>query len=172
MNLLVAASSRSEPARYLERRIGPLRHRRIWSLSSEEWEFLDGVLLLADQQVTAGALEAEITRIVGLITNRIEAAGSNRSGRNPPRLSPEDELFEMLLWRWHEQKGVCVLCQREIPLRIENKLLQVSADRVGSANPHYDRENTRLTHLACNLGKSDATSDEWSAYLRMLRRPT
>jgi hypothetical protein len=171
MNALVAASSRSEPARNLERRIAPRRHRLIWSLPSDEREFLDNVFRVADQQPVAGALEAEITRMVGLITGRVGVAGNERSGRNPLRLSPEDAaLFEMLLRRWHDQNGVCVLCQREIPLRTENKLLKMSSDRVDSTNLHYDWENTRLTHLACNLGKTDATLDEWSAYLDLIRQ--
>jgi hypothetical protein len=171
MNVLVAASSKSEPARHLECRIGPRRHRLVWSLSSEEREFLNSVFLVADQQITANAHEAEITRILGLITNRVVMAGNERSGRNPLRLTQGDtELFEMLLRRWHDQNGVCVLCQREIPLRAENKLLQMSPDRVDSTNPHYDWQNIRLTHLASNLGKSDATLAEWSAYLDMIRR--
>ena len=171
MNALVAASSKSEPARHLERRIGPRRHRLVWSLSSEEREFLNSVFLVADRQITASALEVEITRIVGFITNRVAVAGNERSGRIPLRRTQGDtELFEMLLRRWHDQNGVCVLCQREIPLRTENKLLQMSPDRVDSTNPRYDWQNIRLTHFACNLAKSDATLDEWSAYLDMMRR--
>jgi hypothetical protein len=171
MNALVAASAASEPARDLVRRIRRSRGRRIWGLSSDEREFLDSKFRAADQQLAAGALEAEITRIVMLITNRVGIAGNERSGWNPLRLSPEGaELFEMLLRRWHDQNGVCVLCQREIPLTTENKLLQMSPDRADSTSPHYNWQNTRLTHLACNLGKSNATHDEWSAYLDMIRQ--
>jgi hypothetical protein len=171
MNALVAAAARWESARHLERRIGPLRHRLVWSLSSEEREFLDNVFRAVDEEIKPNPLRAAITRIVDLIRNRVGVAGSERSGRNPQRLSPEDaELFEMLLRCWHEQNGVCVLCRREIPLSTQNRLLQLSPDRLDSANVRYDLQNTRLTHLACNLGKSDATLDEWSAYLDLIRQ--
>ena len=65
---------------------------------------------------------------------------------------------------------MCALCDRPIPLKPENPLLQMSRDRTDSANKVYDWQNTRLTHLACNLGKSDATVEEWRDYLALLRQ--
>jgi hypothetical protein len=86
--------------------------------------------------------------------------------------APEDsDLFQTPMQRWHEQRGLCPLCQKAISFRPANRLLQMSRDRTDSANKAYDWENTRLTHLACNLGKSDATLDEWHGYLAMLRQP-
>ena len=171
MTALVDASADSQAAYRLQSRIGPRRHRLIWSLSSDERDVLDHVLRASDQPITDGILDAELTRIVELMRSRIAVAGSDRSGRNPPRSSPEDaDIFEMLVQRWHEQNDVCPLCQKEIPLRTENKLLQMSPDRMDSSDIHYDWPNTRLTHLACNLGKSDATLDEWWAYLGMIRQ--
>src|SRR6266851_3919190 len=171
MTALVDASADSQAAYRLQSRIGPRRHRLIWSLSSDERDVLDHVLRASDQPITDGILDAELTRIVELMRSRIAVAGSDRSGRNPPRSSPEDaDIFEMLVQRWHEQNDVFPLCQKEIPLRTENKLLQMSPDRMDSSDIHYDWPNTRLTHLACNLGKSDATLDEWWAYLGMIRQ--
>jgi len=72
--------------------------------------------------------------------------------------------------RWEAQDGMCALCDRPIPLEPENKLLQMSQDRTDSANLTYDWQNMRLTHLACNLGKSDATVDEWLGYLALIRQ--
>lgn len=46
----------------------------------------------------------------------------------------------------------------------------MSRDRTDSANKTYDWRNTQLTHLACNLGKSEGTLDEWHEYLAMVRQ--
>jgi hypothetical protein len=117
------------------------------------------------------ALRDEISRLVIGIKNDIAAAGTARTGVNPMRFMPNDsDLFSMLMQRWKAQDGMCALCDRPIPLKPENKLLQMSRDRTDSANKAYDWLNTRLTHLACNLGKSDATVDQWRGYLTLIRQ--
>jgi hypothetical protein len=116
-------------------------------------------------------LRQEISRLVDGIKHDIAMAGTPRLGVNPLRLMPNDsDLFLTLIQRWNEQGGKCALCDRPIPLKPENKLLQISRDRTDSGNKAYDWQNTRLTHLACNLGKSDATHDEWQDYLALIRQ--
>jgi hypothetical protein len=115
------------------------------------------------------ALRSELTRLVNLIKHDVAAAGTPRTGLNPARYM-DAEIYLVLMERWREQCGICVLCEKPIPLKPENKLLQMSRDRTVSANKTYDWENTRLTHLACNLGKSDGTMDEWNGYLTLIRQ--
>jgi hypothetical protein len=118
------------------------------------------------------ALRQELSRLVSGIEHDVAVAGSARTGVNPPRFKPNySDIFMMLMQRWNEQDGMCALCDRPIPLRPENKLLQMSRDRTDSSNKTYDWQNTRLTHLACNLAKGDATLDEWRDYLTLIRQP-
>ena len=118
------------------------------------------------------ALREEISRLVVLIKQDALAAGTTYIGVNPMRLMPNDsDVFSMLMQQWDTQDGICALCDRQIPLKPENKLLQMSRDRTDSANKAYDWRNTRLTHLACNLGKSDATVDQWRDYLTLIQSP-
>jgi hypothetical protein len=116
------------------------------------------------------ALRDEISRLVAMIKQDVATAGSIRTGVNPMRFAPNDsDVFSMLMQRWEAQDGMCALCDRPIPLKPENKLLQMSRDRSDSLNKTYDWQNTCLTHLACNLGKSDATVDQWRDYLTLIR---
>jgi hypothetical protein len=117
-------------------------------------------------------LSQEISRLVNGILHDIEVAGTPRSGVNPLRRGPNySDLFLMLMQRWNEQDGLCALCDRPIPLKTQNKLLQMSRDRTVSANKAYDWKNTRITHLACNLGKSDASLGDWQEYIALVRQP-
>jgi hypothetical protein len=117
------------------------------------------------------ALRYEISRLMDGIKQDIRRAGLAKTGVYPLRTMPNDsDLFQTLMRRWHEQQGICALCAKPIPLKPTNRLLQMSRDRTDSDNKAYDWENTRLTHLACNLGKSDATLDEWHGYLAMVRQ--
>jgi hypothetical protein len=116
-------------------------------------------------------LRQELSRLVDLILQDIARAGAPRSGTYPMRMGPNySELFLNLMQRWNQQNGLCALCDRPIPLTTTNKLLQISRDRTDSANKSYDWQNTRLTHLACNLGKSDASSDNWDEYIALIRQ--
>jgi hypothetical protein len=118
------------------------------------------------------ALQQNISHIVELIKQALARSGTEKTGVYPERSMPNDcDLRQMLMQRWREQDGVCALCDKAIPLEPPNKLLQMSPDRTDSANKAYDWQNTRLTHRACNLGKSDATIEEWHDYLAMVRQP-
>jgi hypothetical protein len=114
------------------------------------------------------ALRVELTRLVNLIKADVARAGTPRVGLNPVRYM-DPEIYVLLMQRWREQHELCDLCGRPIPLKPKNKLLQMSRDRTVSENKTYDWQNTRLTHLACNLGKSNATIDEWHDYLSLIR---
>jgi hypothetical protein len=119
------------------------------------------------------ALRQEISRLVEAMKQDAARAGMDRTGVYPPRTVPNDlDLEHTLLQKWHDQNGICALCDKRILLNPTNKLLQLSRDRADSANKIYDWQNTQLTHLACNLGKSDATADEWQYYLAMVRQPS
>jgi hypothetical protein len=122
--------------------------------------------------VNGDHLREEISRLVAAIMHDIAVAGMEKTDVSPLRNMPSDsDAFNMLMQRWHEHKGACSLCDKPILLKPENRLLKMSRDRTDSANKTYDWENTRLTHLACNLGKSDATLGEWRGYLAMVRQP-
>jgi hypothetical protein len=100
------------------------------------------------------ALRYEISRLMDGIKQDIGRAGLEKTGVYPLRTMPNDsDLFQTLMRRWHEQRGICTLCEKLIPLKPTNRLLQMSRDRTDSANKAYDWENTRLTHLARNLGE-------------------
>jgi hypothetical protein len=119
---------------------------------------------------TDKALRQELSRLVAGIKHDVAIAGLERIGIAPERNLPNDsDVFLMLNRRWREQKGLCPLCGHAIPLKPANRLLQMSRDRTDSGNKTYDWHNTRLTHLACNLGKSDGTLDEWHEYLALIR---
>jgi hypothetical protein len=120
------------------------------------------------------ALRQEISRLRLVEAMKLDAAraGMDRTGVYPPRAVPNDlDVVQMLVQKWHDQIGLCALCDKPIPWNPTNKLLQLSRDRADSANKTYDYQNTQLTHLACNLGKSDATAHEWGDYLAMVRQP-
>jgi hypothetical protein len=115
-------------------------------------------------------LSAEISRLVNLIRQDVGRAETERTGVYPPRLAEDgNELFRSLLTKWHDQNGCCALCGGSIPLQPNNRLLQMSRDRVDSAVKIYDAANIQLTHLGCNLAKNDATITEWREFLMMLR---
>ena len=116
------------------------------------------------------ALRDEISRLVAMIKQDVAAVGAGRTGVNHMRFMPNDsDVFSMLMQRWEAQDGMCALCDRPISLKPENKLLQISRDRIDSGNKTYDWQNTRFTHLACNLGKGDATVEQWRDYLTLIR---
>ena len=57
-------------------------------------------------------------------------------------------------------------------LRPLNRLLQPSPDRIDSALGDYGPKNFHLSHLACNLGKSDASIDHFREWLNRIRSVT
>jgi hypothetical protein len=61
-----------------------------------------------------------------------------------------------------------------MPIKPANKLLQPSPDRIDSKIGDYGPENFQLVHLACNLGKNNATTaqyDEWLAIVKAATDP-
>jgi hypothetical protein len=123
-----------------------------------------GVVIASSNGLNAedDALRQEISRLglVEAMKQDAARAGMDRTGVYPPRTVPNDlDVEQMLVQKWHDQKGLCALCDKPIPWNSTNKLLQLSRDRADSANKTYDCQNTQLTHLACNLGKNDATAD-------------
>lgn len=151
--------------------------------ASERERFLDldiepVTLTLSDRAKTAINLNASdkdlrqaLSRLMAGIKADVARAGSATRGTAPQRdVPPDSDIFMMLNIRWNEQKGLCALCDKIIPLKPTNRLLQISRDRTDSRNTTYDWHNTRLTHLACNLGKNDGTLAEWQEYLAMIRQ--
>lgn len=117
------------------------------SIADETWD--------ADEEQE---LARQLSRLADGILGSIASSGEPRSGINPERrLPPGCDAYQMLRRLWDEQNGICTLCGHRIPVRSSNRLLQLSPDRIDSTNIFYSPENTRLTHLACNLGKNDAT---------------
>jgi hypothetical protein len=126
------------------------------------------VLNLNTDDVT---LRQELSRLVAMIKQDVARSGLTSTGMNPQRFVPNDsDVFLMLMQRWTDQDGMSALCDRPIPLKPENRLLKVSRDRTDSGNKAYEWQNTRLTHLACNLTKSDAPLDDWLGYLALIRQ--
>jgi len=115
-------------------------------------------------------LRSELSRLVNLIQQDVERSLKQNSGIYPLRKAPNySDVFLSLSKAWKEQGGICALCSMPIPLRPKNKLLQMSRDRVDSAIKEYSASNVHLTHLGCNLAKSDATMPEWNEFRAMLR---
>jgi hypothetical protein len=113
-------------------------------------------------------LKQEIYRVAALINGRVEISGMTSLRRNPDRdASPPSVLLEFLFKLFEEQQGRCALCGGSIALRAQNKLLQMSADRLDSSNPSYRAETIVIAHLACNLAKSDATLEEFEQWLEV-----
>ena len=54
-------------------------------------------------------------------------------------------------------------------LQPSNKLLQPSPDRIDSNAASYGPENFQLVHLACNLGKNNATAAQFEEWLQIVK---
>jgi hypothetical protein len=94
---------------------------------------------------------------------------SARDGYYPFRFAPNmSEVFSILSDKWKNQGGVCPLCNKSIPILSRNKLLAMSRDRIDSSIKEYSLENTQITHLGCNLAKSDVAMEDWIEYREML----
>jgi hypothetical protein len=117
---------------------------------------LDALLRNPDLNVTA-------TRIAELIYNRVDISGTQQTRIAPLRNAPSDLTLQVanLLGA---TPLLCALCGGDLPMLPANRLLQPSPDRIDSSSGSYAIENFQLTHLACNLAKSNATPgqfDEW-----------
>jgi hypothetical protein len=115
-------------------------------------------------------LNRELTRIVENILNSVARAGSERGGVYPERSASNfSDLYQLFRELWHRQDGRCKLCNGLITLDDDNPLLKMSADRIDSANKTYDGNNAHLTHVGCNLAKSNASLRQWQEFLEVVR---
>ena len=111
-------------------------------------------------------LKEEIFRMADLIWNRAERSGAISARLNPERNVPPPTALQELLFRQHnEQQGRCGLCGAPMTLPALNKLLQMSTDRIDSLNPGYQEGSVLITHLACNLAKSDTPVEAFELWL-------
>jgi hypothetical protein len=115
-------------------------------------------------------LNRELTRVVGNILNSVGRTGMERSGFYPERHALNfSDLYQLLQELWGSQGGRCKLCNGLITPGEANPLLKMSADRIDSTNKNYDRANSHLTHVGCNLAKSDGSMEEWQDFLDVVR---
>ena len=119
-------------------------------------------------------LNEEALRIAALVNSRVTASGSIFQGKKPDRQAPLDFLLQVA--RLLKVKPLtCALCGGLMQLKPANKLLQPSPDRIDSAIGDYGPQNFQLAHLACNLGKNNATEaqfDEWLQIVKSATEPT
>lgn len=134
-------------------------------LSPAEFSFVQDYVDIERQ------LNREISRIASGIRDRVAASGRDRSGIHPRRILREaGKLNDTLKQIWHEQNGICPLCDKMIPLCTDNKLLRMSPDRTDSTNKIYDDiESVRITHFSCNMAKSDGNISNFKEWLNMIR---
>jgi hypothetical protein len=114
-------------------------------------------------------IRREIGRMAAGILGRVAASGTERTSVNPTRLMTEPDIHIMLGTKWQEQKGCCFLCQGPLVPGTQNYLLQASPDRTDSQDTAYSKENTRITHLGCNLAKNKVTLAKFEDWLSVVR---
>lgn len=115
------------------------------------------------------ALRREASRLAQLIQQDVQRAGTEQTGVAALRSAPNiSDVYAYILKKWDEQVGRCALCGGPIPLETDNRLLQISRDRIDSDNKSYEESNLHLTHLGCNLAKSDGTMDQWAEFLEVV----
>jgi hypothetical protein len=71
-----------------------------------------------------------------------------------------DDILEKLI----NQDGKCYWTCKPLTFR-EGKCSEISVDRLDNNKPH-SAENTVLVQKAMNIGRGDATVEEWVAYLK------
>jgi hypothetical protein len=114
-------------------------------------------------------VRADIGNMVARILARIAESGNQRLSVSPTRTTNESDLHVMLGERWIEQKGHCFLCNGPLFPETKNYLLQSSCDRLDSNDNGYSRENTRITHLGCNLAKNKVSLQEFEDWVTVVR---
>lgn len=111
-------------------------------------------------------LNAEAVRIAGLVFHRVKASGTIQTRTAPERTAPPPgDLVLMVAELLRQEPLCCALCGGLMVLQPDNKLLQPSPDRIDSASGSYGPENFHLSHLACNLAKSDASLAQFQDWL-------
>ncbi len=115
------------------------------------------------------AIRKEIGRITSILIERAKRGGTESVRVSPVRLLDAD-IQILLAKKWREQKGCCLLCNGALVVGGSNKLLQASADRINSSLPSYDTKNVHITHLGCNLAKSDVSMAEFAEWLVVVKK--
>jgi DNA-binding XRE family transcriptional regulator len=115
------------------------------------------------------ALKEVAIQLARLIESRVIATGTSVSRTAPVRTAPEN-LTVMLGNLLRIDPLTCGLCGGRVELRPKNRLLQPSCDRVDSRIADYGPGNIQLVHLGCNLGKSDASMEEYREWLGIARK--
>lgn len=113
-------------------------------------------------------LNEEAVRIAALVNSRVTASGTIFQGKRPDRSAPTDfvlQVAELL----SASPLTCALCGGLMHLKPSNKLLQPSPDRMDSKLGDYGPANFQLVHLACNLGKNNATETEFAEWLEVVK---
>jgi hypothetical protein len=114
-----------------------------------------------------------ITRMIGLIQQRVQRGDSLTARKNPLRHAPDTgELLAVLVGEWQAGGGTCRLCGGKLAVGLGNPMLQPSADRIDSDDGGYHRENVQLTHLGCNLAKSSCNAAQFIEWLDVVRGDT
>lgn len=140
------------------------------SVKKKALSFQPAVERILNMNPTDADLKRSISQMAIAIQQRIEQSGQDRAGHHPLRKGPNlSDLIAMLNSKWADQKGCCQLCGRPIPLSPANRLLQMSPDRIDSGEKAYDDQNVHLTHLGCNLAKSNVSMEDWQDFLAHLR---
>ncbi len=130
----------------------------------------DGTLDL-DELLKDKILNEEAVRIAALVNSRVTASGSIFQGKRPDREAPLNFLLQVA--RLLKVKPLtCSLCGGLMQLKPANKLLQPSPDRIDSAIGDYGPQNFQLAHLACNLGKNNATEAQFDEWLEIVKSAT
>lgn len=114
-------------------------------------------------------IRSDIGRMVGRILAHVAESGKERLGTSPIRTTNESDLHVMLGERWIDQKGRCFLCNGPLFPETKNYLLQSSSDRLDNSDTAYSRENTRITHLGCNLAKNKVSLQEFEDWVSVVR---
>jgi hypothetical protein len=130
----------------------------------------DGTLSLNDL-LKDQVLNEEAVRIAGLVNSRVTASGTIFQGKRPDRSAPINfvlQVAELL----KATPLTCALCGGLMYLKPANKLLQPSPDRIDSKVGDYGPENFHLVHLACNLGKNNATESQFDEWLQIVKAAT
>jgi hypothetical protein len=114
-------------------------------------------------------VRVDIGNMVARILAHVAQSGRERTLVGPTRTTNESDLHVMLGERWIEQKGRCFLCNGPLFPETKNYLLQSSGDRLDSSDTAYSSENTRITHLGCNLAKNKVTLQEFEDWITVVR---
>lgn len=114
-------------------------------------------------------VRAEIARMAEGIKGRVARGGTQDLRNNPVRLLGDTDVQIMLGAAWDAQRGLCYLCHGPLFTGTKNFLLQPSPDRLDCQDVHYNQENTRITHLGCNLGRNKASVQDFEEWLLVVR---